>query len=195
MLWGHDYLHNKHWLLQIPQSPRPVHNLILSKKIPHHMLNLHQPQWDSQQCLPCWTGKGLFIFNHMQIASHLLQGPDLQEAANTSCQQKAWRRNSGTREIIPEIPGAARGCFKSHYLCETKYFTRLTGSRASPKKCMVKPQKSNYCYGHNIKPTMLLLSLQEFSWKQPSDNLNSFPLLVAGACFCWHTKTQELWNM
>lgn len=40
--------------------------------------------------------------------------------------------------------------------------------------------------------THCYLSLQEFSWKQPSDNLNSFPLLVAGACFCWHTKTQEL---
>lgn len=42
--------------------------------------------------------------------------------------------------------------------------------------------------------SLCYLSLQEFSWKQPSDNLNSFPLLVAGACFCWHTKTQELWN-
>lgn len=23
LCWGHDYLHNKHWLLQIPQSPEP----------------------------------------------------------------------------------------------------------------------------------------------------------------------------
>lgn len=28
--------------------------------------------------------------------------------------------------------------FKSHYLCESKYLTRLTWSRASPKKCVVK---------------------------------------------------------
>lgn len=34
--------------------------------------------------------------------------------------------------------GLQEACLKSHYLCESKYFTRLTWARASPKKCMVK---------------------------------------------------------
>lgn len=138
LLWGHDWLHNKHWLLWIPKSSQKglVHNLTLSKKT-HYMLNSHQPQWDSQLCLLCWTGKRLFIFNHMQIASHLnLTSKKLlttlvsrkPEEEDLRMISNSWNTRGCKRYILNPVSD----------LHERKDLTGLAWSRASPRKWMVK---------------------------------------------------------
>jgi len=159
------------------------------------MLNSHQPQQDSQQCLLCSTGKGLFMFNRMQIASHL-------SLTSKQLLTPLVSRKPEAEEHLMKIsnPWKTRGCKRCTLsplsdLHDSKDLTRLARSRASPRKRVVKSWKRSYCYRQDIRSSILLPSLQELSWKQPSDNLNPFPLLMGGACFCCHKKIGELWNI
>lgn len=108
-----------------------------STKILHHMFNSHQPQQDSQQRLPCWTGKGLLIFNHRHIASPLsltskkLLTPLVSRKPKEEHLRKIsnlWNTRACKRCILNPLS----------VLHESKDLSRLAWLRASPRKWVFK---------------------------------------------------------